>query len=278
MELEILFRELVETIRAKDPSRLHQPHRLRDIQYGLIPYRHVRDSLDLSCSEDHEMLLLRMCNGEAGFFEISDTDASHALRAEAEGINPDLTLLQVYGEVEVLLAGAAIERVLSGPAAQRATEFAPRPEEDTEEAATFAPANVISFSSRDEALPMPPPVPEPTILPSYLRDPASESEPDSPQAESRPDSISAEEPGPETAQPEPVPASRSTPPPFDMLPPEPAAAQCDFCGGNLPAGREVSFCPHCGQNLATIRCARCSAELEWGWRHCISCGQAVPDV
>ncbi len=278
MELEILFRELVDTIRAKDPSRLHQPHRLRDIQYGLIPYRRVRDSLDLSCSEDHEMLLLRMCNGEAGFFEISDTDASHALRAEAEGINPDLTLLQVYGEVEVLLAGAAIERVLSGPAAERAAEYAPPLEEEADEVATPEPSNVITFSSLDDDPPVPPPVPEPTILPPSLPALAPEPEAASPEAEPWPESTQEEEPGPVAAPAIPEPTSRPTPPPFDMSPPEPEAAQCDFCGGSLPAGRQANFCPHCGQNLATIRCTKCSTELELGWRHCINCGQALPDV
>ena len=130
MELETLFRDLVAVLRAKDPSWLHQPHRLRDIQYGLIPYRSVRDALGLTCSEDHEMLLLRLCSGEGDFFEISDPDAFQALQVEADGVNPDLSLLQVYGEVNVLLGSEAVERVLSGPDAARATEFAPPGEEE----------------------------------------------------------------------------------------------------------------------------------------------------
>src|SRR3954470_10234629 len=29
---------------------------------------------------------------------------------------------------------------------------------------------------------------------------------------------------------------------------------CRFCGGTLPEGRTVTYCPHCGQNLAAKHC------------------------
>jgi hypothetical protein len=281
MELETLFRDLVEILRAKDPSRLHQPHRLRDIQYGLIPYRLVRDDLDLSCSEDHEMLLLRLCSGEGDFFEISDSDASQALQAEADGLNPDLSLLQVYGEVNVVLASAAVERVLSGPGATRAAEFAPPGEEKNEqedpEESADAEADVAPLA-RPNDFPIPPAAHEPTIIPLSPMAPTAEpeSEPESLSNDAVHPSESVEHP--EDAQEESVPASRPTPPPFDILPSETTVTQCDFCGGSLPDGRQANFCPHCGQNLASIRCKNCSADLEWGWRHCINCGEAVPDV
>src|SRR2546422_4141289 len=28
-----------------------------------------------------------------------------------------------------------------------------------------------------------------------------------------------------------------------------SAEACKFCGGTLPDGRKVTYCPHCGQNL-----------------------------
>ena len=276
MELETLFQNLVEILRARDPSRLHQPHRLRDIQYGLIPYRLVRDDLALSCSEDHEMLLLRLCSGEGNFFEISDSDAAQALQAEADGVNPDLSLLQVYGEVNVLLGSEAVERVLSGPDAARATEFAPPGEEeeheedDLEESAIEVEADVVT----DFVLPTPPPAHEPTIIPPSPMTPEPEPELPPHYAESPPATAEEEEPVAEVV----VSTPRPTPPPFDILPSEASATQCDFCGGSLPAGRQANFCPHCGQNLASIRCKNCSADLEWGWQHCISCGEAVPDA
>jgi len=50
---------------------------------------------------------------------------------------------------------------------------------------------------------------------------------------------------------------------------------CRYCGQALPEGREVRYCPHCGQNQLTRRCPACSAELEAGWTFCVACGRAV---
>jgi Double zinc ribbon len=50
---------------------------------------------------------------------------------------------------------------------------------------------------------------------------------------------------------------------------------CRFCGGPLPPGRQITFCPHCGQNLTVINCAACGTELELGWSYCTTCGRAV---
>jgi len=58
--------------------------------------------------------------------------------------------------------------------------------------------------------------------------------------------------------------------------PEPeAAARCAYCGGRLPAGRAVNFCPHCGQNQTVLLCSGCRSEVEPGWKHCVNCGRAV---
>lgn len=50
---------------------------------------------------------------------------------------------------------------------------------------------------------------------------------------------------------------------------------CLFCGGTLPSGRTVNFCPSCGQSQTTPRCPQCQTEVELGWRHCVSCGAAL---
>ena len=50
---------------------------------------------------------------------------------------------------------------------------------------------------------------------------------------------------------------------------------CKYCGQPLPLGRELRFCPHCGQDLSVHRCGACSAELEPGWKFCVSCGRAA---
>ena len=54
-----------------------------------------------------------------------------------------------------------------------------------------------------------------------------------------------------------------------------AAPHCTQCGGLLPTGRVVTFCPHCGRKQAHRRCPACASEVEPGWRHCITCGFSV---
>jgi hypothetical protein len=50
---------------------------------------------------------------------------------------------------------------------------------------------------------------------------------------------------------------------------------CRYCGGTLPDGRKVTFCPHCGMNLSTKRCEGCGTELDGAWRFCVNCGKKV---
>lgn len=55
-----------------------------------------------------------------------------------------------------------------------------------------------------------------------------------------------------------------------------AGASCAFCQEELPVGREVRFCPHCGADQSKIPCVACGETLERGWRFCITCGAATP--
>jgi hypothetical protein len=84
----------------------------------------------------------------------------------------------------------------------------------------------------------------------------------------------------ETAAPAaPAPAPAPTPPdaiasvaaPSSFTVPE----GCRYCGGTLPEGRNVIYCPHCGNNLSVSRCPACGGELEKGWKFCTTCGRAV---
>lgn len=54
-----------------------------------------------------------------------------------------------------------------------------------------------------------------------------------------------------------------------------AGETCAFCRGDLPAGREISFCPHCGQDLTIVHCPACGSELERGWKFCVTCGRSA---
>jgi hypothetical protein len=56
-----------------------------------------------------------------------------------------------------------------------------------------------------------------------------------------------------------------------------AAGGCRFCNGDLPDGRRIVFCPHCGQNLTVRNCPACGTELDVNWKFCTMCGRGVAD-
>ena len=51
--------------------------------------------------------------------------------------------------------------------------------------------------------------------------------------------------------------------------------RCPSCNEELPAGRAITFCPHCGHDLTTLNCAACGSELDVGWKFCPTCGRPV---
>jgi len=57
-----------------------------------------------------------------------------------------------------------------------------------------------------------------------------------------------------------------------------ASGNCHYCSGELPEGRQITFCPHCGQNLTIQHCPACSTELELGWKYCTTCGRSVAEA
>ena len=73
----------------------------------------------------------------------------------------------------------------------------------------------------------------------------------------------------------------SNSPGMDMAPPRRSitasavGGRCRYCSGTLPDGRQITFCPHCGQDLTVQQCPACSTELELGWKFCTTCGRGV---
>ena len=50
---------------------------------------------------------------------------------------------------------------------------------------------------------------------------------------------------------------------------------CPYCDAELPAEREVFYCPFCGGNVRGVTCPDCRTELEVGWSFCITCGRKM---
>ena len=231
-DVERLFRLLVQTLHGGDPSRLRTPVQLHDLLTRVVPYRTARRALGVDTSEDFELLVLRLAGGEGGFV-VTEPEAVHVRFAEeAVSVNPELGVLHEFHDAQLRLDPDAVAWVLAG-----------RTHEDP-----FAPPE--SPPPAPPTVPAPPP-PAPTV---------------DPVPPPRPPVTVPEAPVP-PPQPPPTPPQAQAPPRGAI-----AAHQCLTCGGHLPTGRLVHFCPHCGHSQAKGDCPHCAAEVEYGWNYCVTCG------
>jgi len=237
-DVERLFRHLVQSLQAGDPARLREPVVLHDLLMRIVPYRSARRALRVDTSEDYELLVLRLVSGEGGFVRAEPEPMHVRFAEEAVSVNPDLGVLHEFRDAQLVLDRDAIAWVLASPAP--ADAYAPP-------AAATPPAP----PSVPPVAPAPPVPPVPSVPPV----------PPAPSAPRTP--------------PPPTP----TPPPPPPPAPEPVASgvraaehACLMCGGRLPAGRLVNFCPHCGRSQARGDCPHCLAEVEYGWNFCVACG------
>lgn len=135
-----------------------------------------------------------------------------------------------------------------------------------EATALLAPERVAEVRSNAEGRFAPAPAlaaePEPTFTAALAPQPDDEAPHDGPSRAQLPFML-ADEADDEAARP----AAR----PRELT----ASTPCSYCGANLPVGRTVLFCPHCGQNVGVVHCPTCGSELDVGWTFCIACGQKV---
>jgi hypothetical protein len=241
-DLERLFRRLVDNLIAIDPARLHRPLALGDLVGSVIPYRTTRRALNVDSAEDYDTLILRLCAGEGGFVRMQSDDVTRVFQDQLASPNPDLSVLRDHAKAELVLGTEPLAHALG-----------PGPDE------AYAPPDEDLPALDDEPLDLPPSRPVSAPAPQAPRPLTFTTEPTPPAAPMLP-------PPPRmTAEPEPPPRRGES------------GVRCGFCGGRLPDGRTVKFCPHCGQNQAFTRCPECQSELELGWRHCINCGHTVTE-
>ncbi|HWA16333.1 MAG TPA: zinc ribbon domain-containing protein [Gemmatimonadales bacterium] len=249
-DLERLFRRLVDNLIAIDPARLHRPLTIGDLLGSIIPYRTTRRALSIDSAEDYDVLVMRLCAGEAGFVRMLSDDVAQVLRDQISSPNPDLDVLREHKQAELVLQTEPLAHALG-----------PGPEE------AFAPPEVEEFFEEPE--PEPPSRRAPSLRSEQAAEPPS-----------RRISFAAE-PAPPMVPPPPritaEPTKRTPSPPSAGLHAE-GSTRCSFCGGRLPSGRTINFCPHCGQNQSMNRCPECQSDLEIGWKHCINCGHPTGEA
>ncbi|MHB1311343.1 MAG: zinc ribbon domain-containing protein [Gemmatimonadaceae bacterium] len=253
-ELERLFRALVLRIRDTRPEHLSRAFEVADILRTFVPYRVTRAEVGVDSAEDYEVLVLRLLSGERGLL-FTDDVMQDDIRRELDSGNPDLKTLQAYGTAKVTLAQHAMHKVL---------EAAPL-------AVTPAPSEPgVPIAPLVPPVPPVPPAPPASSVPPALEALQQQLPPTLAELG---EAIAA---APEGRSRRSFQARASNiPDPMAETPHRTPRPGCRFCGQALPEGRDVTFCPHCGQNLKVHRCPGCSAEVESGWKFCVTCGRAA---
>ena len=255
-DLDRMLRRLVQRIRAEYPEYMNRPFEVSELYQNIVPYRHHRRELGIETNQDYETALLRLLAGERGYL-MGDASMQDAVKRELSSPNPNTALFREFAAARVSLAPEAVRRY------------------DQMAAGDGKPDDVRTVSAAPPPRSSPPPPPPPVR-------PASSAS--TTQASFGASSVGPPPPPPRA--PTPPPAEYYASPPSGertsastsrMASPSSAvgAGVCRYCGGSLPPGRRVTFCPHCGQNLAVQRCPACSTELELGWKFCTTCGRAV---
>jgi hypothetical protein len=251
-DLDRVFHRLVSNIRHRHSEYLTLPFTVQELYETLIPYRHHRRELGIETNQDYEIAITRLLSGERDYLQ-ADQEMRDKLQAELASPHMDTGAFREFANSKVSLAPEALRRIraLTVPA-------------DSASAATSTKA-----TSGEAAQPTAPPAPA-----------AVESQPSGSSEQSQ-----AARPSPAITatfplSPTPVPArtesaAEVTPLAIASLVNVSVPEGCPFCGGTLPEGRSVVYCPHCGNNLSVSRCPACGGELEKGWKFCVSCGRAV---
>lgn len=241
--LDPFFRLLVRTLSERDPSRVHQPIAINELMDSILPYRLVRRELSVDSAEDYESLILRLCAGEGDFVQ-AEPATQTALAAELRKPLADLALLRVYGDTHVVLRTNPLLTAIDDrpeeryappgqPVSAPAEEFE-TPDESEQEEAEAVPSGEGPGGDQEDA---------------WLPDPVFEA--------------NASAVTPHAPEPSAIPLAAL----------DSSQLRCPFCGGLLPPRMMINFCPHCGMGQDVGTCRSCGADMDVGWRYCVSCGE-----
>jgi len=263
-QLERLFRILVLRVRDLRPENLSRPFEVAEILRTFAPYRTTRADVGVETAEDYEVLILRLLSGERGFL-FTDDAMQEDLRRELDSGNPDLRALHAYGTAKVTLAQHAMRQMLeasppAAPAAPAVSDAAPH----------AARHDSVEHAGGTVSRDAPPRAPKASDVAAALDALQRQLPPTLAElgeamgaaGDARPHATYQSR------------ASRIPDPTAESVARSPRPG-CRFCGQMLPEGRDVTFCPHCGQNLRVQRCPGCSAEMDPAWKFCVVCGRAA---
>jgi len=240
-----MYRHLVRTIRSRFPQYLTQPFTVTELQSTILPYRLHRRELGLETNDEYEITLTELLSGARDYLVVGD-QMRDVLRGELGSVNPDPSTYKRFANTNVTLSPTALRGLEVGPDDDSAPLRTPVP---------------IQEPPRVPAEQPPMPAATPPIQPRVTTG-----------RESRPANAAA--PNSEGSR---TPVTTTSPTGVRSVVPQPGE-RCRSCNEALPPGRAITFCPHCGQNLTTMHCPACGAELELGWKFCPSCGRPARNM
>ena len=249
-----MFRHLVRTIRARFPQYLTYPFDVGELYLNILPYRHHRRELALQSNDDYEITLTELLSGARDYLIVGD-DMRDALRAELASVNPDPSAFKQFAALQVALSPTALRSLDIGPPDESAVATSAASPTSPTLPGTSIGGRTAATSS---AAPAGGPAPVSGSAPLTPMPPAIERTPRTPTPQTIPANPRTSTPGRRST------ARQTIPEPGD---------RCRACNEELPLGKAIVFCPHCGQNLTTVNCPACGSELELTWRFCPACGR-----
>ena len=268
--LDRMYRHLVRTIRSRFPQYLGQPFDVGELYQTILPYRHYRRELGLETNDDYEITLTELLSGARDYLVVDD-HMRDVLKAELAATNPDPSTFKQFATVRVSLSPAALRSLDAGPAVDPGTPDIAMPfvsSTSEQPARTGAPpaAAPATATASTATAPMSATVPPPAAAP-----PAPSAPPRTSTKQTAPSVGATPNTPPAMASISRLSGGISAPGTGSIVPN--AGERCRSCDGELPEGRAITFCPHCGQNLTTMNCPACGSELELGWNFCPTCGR-----
>lgn len=239
--LDRMYRHLVRTVRNKYPQYLTQPFDVAELQQTILPYRLHRRELGLETNEDYEITLTELLSGARDYLVV-DEKMRDELQADLKSPNPDPSAYRKFSSAMISLSPTGLRSLEAGP----------------DDPST--PLRTMVVPSIEETRPVaPPPATAAAAAPMVAAAPPHV------QPEVKPEMKPA-------ASPSRASIPSTTPAGARAITPQ-LGERCRSCNEQLPPGRPITFCPHCGQNVTTINCPACGSELEVGWKFCPVCGR-----
>lgn len=239
-ELTRFARRLVEQLGTSSEG-VHRAIPVAALRETVIPYRKHRRALGVESVEDYETLLVRLVAGERGYLKTVPAAAAERCRSELAQATPDLAVLDEVAGATVQITSMIGGVSGTGEDSEEGGDGGDRGDRGDREVNVVSEVRAGRGFSGASADKTPSAAPPPPAASSTVAPPAA----------------------PFTAT---TPSSPSSP-----------SSPCRHCDHAIPAGRQVVFCPWCGQRLIPFTCARCHTELDSEWRHCITCGAEVKD-